>query len=354
MDFGFLNARVRARRARLLGGSVLDALVEAPGLDALIALLGGSPYGPHLASAMARYGDPSEALDAALRAMLSDDLAVLDRDAPAGARPCIGALLSFREAANLKTIARVLVKGGERAAAARLLVPAGSLDDRALRRLLGAGDLDDMAALLSSWGSPYARPFRAGLEAFARTGSLFDLERELDAFVLSRARAATARAAGALEEARATVEYLIDKTNIMTLVKLCGETRGRELAVSLFVEGGKRLLRGDYEELAAETRRDRLLDGLASRVSDRHMRAVLDTAYGEEAIFLEERLDALLAWRLDRASVVDPLGIAVPYAYMYARTRELKNLRLIARAKIFAMPARQLRRALGVADWRAV
>src|SRR3990172_5327452 len=199
-------------------------------------------------------------------------------------------------------------------------------------------------APVSTWGSPYARPLRGVIQQYMRERHLMVLELALDRFVPEHCLSSAGGHDINKKIVRRFIQERIDSINLSTLLKLSGEGLYPANMNSYFLEGGNRIDRDDFLKLAKGKDRKELLQGLIDGVKDRHWRKIISAIDPDEAFFLEEQLEELTRQNMCKLAVIEPLSIALAICFIYKKIREIKNLRLIIRAKVFDMPAIEVKR----------
>lgn len=346
MDLSYLNARVRGWRKGLFKSADYDAFIESVSVEACLDLLRPTVYGPDIGVASARFERPYDILSSALRSNLYSVFTTLWDIAPEGARPCLKALFSTWEVYNIKALLRGIDKGVPREDLFEALVPAGELDLPALKELVRSKDVGDLIRLLRTWGSPYGAPLKAGFDTYKKHHSLVEMELNLDIF---STRFFVSTISPASDDGKVISDMLadrVDSRNIMTLMKAVGEGYSKETLVEYFLEGGRRIRKGAFLSLSELPTREELLAQLLEAVNDENWRRVLYVAGAEEMDVLEELFEGLTARALSRAAIEGPLTVALAAAFIYAKTREVKNLRIIARGKLFKIPGEELKNLL--------
>lgn len=330
-DFGFVNARVRGLRARLLPSAFMGEQMASEGFGALVGALGQSSYGRDLEEARASHGELA-AVDAAIAGNFVRATQTLLRAAEGDAKRLIELLLWRYDLANLKAIVRGLHRGQDAASVEAALLPAGPLDGGALRAMLQRGDLAGAGQVLAVARHPLAEPFRKLIAAFAASGDSFEFEVGLDAAFYARWLEAAERVS-APPAFRAFIALEIDATNLRTAIKLRG--RSGELS-SFFIEGGASLRAQGFLAVAAQPRGEAIgkLTGPLASLSDAAPASV------------ERRLMALLDRSAERLAR-DPLGIGLVADYLRRKERESAQLRLLARGRYYGVPRSELERELG-------
>jgi len=347
-DLSYFNARVRGLRGRLLGNRDYEELVKAESRDQVAERLRSTAYGHDIEAALARFGSIEEALPAALKSNLSDSFEQLWKLAPEGARPFLKAVFSQWEVFDLKAMIRGISRGVGREDIRDVLIPAGEFDTAALNTLLSSRDLQDLARFLYTWGSVYAKPVSRGLPAFLRNGRTAEMEIALDRH---SSEALNSALEGEWLDARIMRGWTgmrADLVNIATLVKISGEAYTAEGAGELFVRGGRALRKNEFIRLSTLSSREELFEALRGAVTEPGISGVLDSADPRDPALLEEASEKALERRLAMIAVSEPLSIALGAAYVHMKVREVRNLRLIFRGKLFGMPEDEIRKLISL------
>ena len=347
MELSYLNARIRAWKGRLLDRETYERLINARDIHALINHLKEGVYARDIEISAARYTGERDVLEGALKGNLGRTFKDLWDYAHDNARGLLRVIFSVWEVYNLKTILRARHGGIPPDESISVLMPAGDMDEPALKELNQQKDIAGVANLLSTWGSPYAAPIKAAIPKYIRERHLILVELSLDRFLHSRCLSAAMAASGAnrkiIEE---FVRERIDGINISMLLK---QSRDEAMPVSIgeyFLEGGKWIDKAMFLKVAMVRDGGEFLRALADAVRDRRWRDAVSSAEHESAFFLEEQIEDLSRQNLCRLAIIEPLSIALAICFVYTKIREIKNLRLIARAKVFNMPAIDVKRFL--------
>lgn len=313
-DFGYLNARVRVRRASLLKESFFQEALDLAYPD-FLRLLSESVYG----QALSGQGLPE--VDQAILRTQARWVGDLPKLASGEAREAVRLLLLRNDLANLQAILRARATGRPWEEVA--LLP-GTLREGLWPQVYEAQDPAGMAQVLSLSGHPLARALRGVLRETQ------DLPR-VEALLAKRFFEEVAKASKALEEPilRDYLALEVDAENLRTAFKLQGQNLSPE---AFFIRGGRfvdrlrfaRVLEGDYaalDELSGTP-----LAGLAG------VRELRD---------LERRLRCALLAEAKRGAL-DPLGAGLVLAYAKEREWEAMRLRLLARRAYFGLPRTQV------------
>jgi len=313
-DFGYLNARVRARRQTLLKESFFQEALDLSFGD-FLRLLSETVYGPELS------GQSLAEVDRSIARTQAGLLGDLPRLVGGEAREAVRLLLLRHDLANLQAVLRAKATG--RPFEEVLLLP-GTLKEALWRQAYEAQDAAGMAQVLAVPGHPLARALR---EVLRETQDLSRVE----ALVAKRFFEDVVKTAKGLEEAflRDYLSLEVDGENLRTAFKLQGQEVAPE---ALFIRGGRfvdrvrfaRLLEGDYA----------VLDELSAT-------PFAPLAGVRDLKELERRLRCLLL-REAAKGASDPLGAGLVLAYVKEREWEAVRLRLLARRAYYGLPRAQV------------
>jgi V/A-type H+-transporting ATPase subunit C len=325
-EYDYANARIRALTSRLFDRRDYHELTAISRLDDLIARLARSHYAREIENVLARYPDQrvvSEACRLHEAKTYRRIRGFFDND---GAR-LVSVLLARWDLHNLKTILRGQESGFGPEEILDLLVPAGDLDEGALRSLVRQPTPAATADLLRTWNVGYAKVVQAALAELTETRDRIAFEVSLDTLFYERLMVVLD--AGKMND-RLALLYLareIDTINALTALRLRLErSNGFDRdAKRFFLRGGT-------------TSRDWLMK-LASFARDEEALAMLRASkFGKAVTEVESddivRMQGALERDLARFAITlfyrDPLSIATAIGFIAAKKVEASNLRLIA------------------------
>jgi V/A-type H+-transporting ATPase subunit C len=320
------NARIGARRARLLGAGSLRDLLARPSSEARVELLRALPVGAALPAELG--DDPLAAVEAALReGWRRDALGILAAAEGARARALLEAWLRLDEAAAVKAVLRGVAKRVPVDDALAAAPPTPALPEEALRRAAAALTVEEAVAVLAEAGSTLAGPLRRELPLGVE-GSVLPLEIAADRAAVEQARRACRRRG---EDGALLLRHLqdrVDVRNAETLLALAGAAP----AVDAFVAGGRRLPETEFRRLAGS--------GAAAMRSGL---SLLFPGAGAAAPWAAARaLERALVVPLRREARSRPLSIAVPLAYLAERRAEVRRVALVLRGAALELPAEEI------------
>lgn len=333
-DFGYINARVRGMRAKLLEADFYTQAMADSDFAAFLGTLGQTPYGEQLEEGQAREQGLSgvdRAVADHFRAATRSLLGFTD------GRPheLISLFLLGYDLTNLKSLARAKHAGRKVEDVRQALLPAGELKPALLDTLAATPDLPSMAQALAVTGHPLSRAFGRAVRRYASSGSLFEFELELDRSYFGTLVDALEEL-DAPEEVERFVRKQIDATNLSTALKV----RGRDVTgLDLYIPGGREIDRSTFDGITADTSA-----GALNALSGTSFSGVADT---DSLSGAERVIRSVLDEAAHRLALREPLGPGLVLDYLRRKEAEAARLRLLARGKYYDVPRDQLERELG-------
>jgi V/A-type H+-transporting ATPase subunit C len=345
-DYGYINARVRAMKSRLLSRETLYELLAARDLTAFADTLDSTDFSKDLGEAFSRAPRPAlglsgppgplglSAVEEGLRRNLCRTSAKLLTFADGRAGELLGVILERWDLENIKAVLRGKHTRLSKSDILSGVVPAGSLDEARISELAEAEDAKAVADMLATWRSSFARPLTKALSAYAQDNSLANLELALDRFYVSAGLETVKKGDRNAAKIRGILKGQIDFLNLGTALRLRGEALEEGLLVSFWVPGGEKILERHFLALA---RAESFIQALVLAPSSLHL---LEKPENEAAF--ERALSRAFALRCARLYRGDPLAIDIPVGYLGMKTIEVANLRLIARGKAYGLSQAEL------------
>ncbi len=344
LEYG--NTRLRARRSRLLGESDYVTLLTAESLDRLLGLLSDTTYGPAVAAALTRYRGIRR-LDEALRIALATELRALRRFYAGVAVPVVDLLLERWDLHNLRTILRAKAHTAEVADLPGLLVPAGTVTDAELSELADQPRVRPVLDLMVAWGLPspdQARRVASAWPEYERRGDISVLERVLSTAYAEHLDEVLRTHDDAPSDTSRLLRAEIDRMNVMTALRLRRAREEGEPGTDdaepgpAFLPGG-RIRRAVLEGArSAATAADAAAVLAAAPSSPGWDVALADWNAEDDLGSLERSLrDATTRDAIALFHGGDPLGPAIPMAYVFAKENEVRNLRWIGQGIVHGL-----------------
>ena len=346
MDWGYINARMRGMKSRLLDHRTLDNLILQPDLDSLISELEKTAYREDFIEARGRYSD-MPCIEYALRKNFVRTFRnVLGFSKEKEAERYISIFLHRWDIQNIKTVLRgknIHVTSEE---ILDCLVPAGELDEVTLTELVRQPDPKAVIDLLATWRIPYATPLTTAFPEFVKTGDLGMLECALDRFYYEDALLAVKARTPNNAMIRDIISIEIDVVNIKTALRMIRDRVEPEEAKKFLLAGGQEL---DAKKL------DRLLalhtieDAIAILATTRYrlLSGTPETSLKAQKIsVIEKQLERYLVQQGVRSFLGDPMSVASLIGYFWAKYNEITNIRIISRCKTADFSVENLREEL--------
>jgi len=337
-DYGYGNARIRGMKADLLDRRAYETLLAAASLEALIEALVATAYKEEIEAALVKHPGV-ECVAEGVRKNIARTTGSMIRFFDGRPQQLVGLLVSRWDLFNLIAILRGQARGVAAEEILATLVPAGALKDHELQELAKQPTVGATAQLMLSWRLPFAGALARSLRLAG--GDLALVETELHRI---RFRDALAALRGDENDmlVRDVIETEIDTQNLSLLIRLSSLADWRAALrarfgpadpAALLLDGGH-LSRRRLAELMAATDIEAMLRILEGTVYGPALQARLgEYRQGADAAVLERALDSHLLLKGARMFHRDPLGVAMAVGYLWAKSAEVANLRLIAQGK---------------------
>lgn len=341
LDYG--NARLRARLARRIDGATYEKLARLSP-DALLTALAETPYREAAQTAGLRYRGARGVFEA-VRLHLGASLGSMRAFYEGRAKSQVELLLGRYDHQNLRAVLRAQIRRAPRSEVEPLLVPAGTIEESVLLDLASREGLRACIDRMLAWRVP-AAPIAAALASALAEGGKGTTSIQIES-ALARGFAEQIQSAvkeGYVEPDLAWIlASEIDRDNLLVALRLQGagarHERLENLGPEVFVPGG-RLSREALWSAIGRASRAEALAALSNEPIPGAFRAPLDAWVREGSLpsLAGALAEALAEHALSRLRSGDPLSVAVPIAYVYAKEVEARKLRLIAAAAFSPHP----------------
>lgn len=347
-DYGYANARIRALKSCLLNRQDYEALIAAANGGALIQLLAQSAYKADVEAALVRYAGIHCVADA-LRRNVTRTVGSLRRFFDGRARELIEQLVARWDLFNLIAILRGQARGVAAEEILSALVPAGALTENELRELVKRPTIQATGELMLTWRLPFAGAVAEALRLSG--GDLASVESRLYQIHFRDALARLGTETND-ELVREMLKTEIDVTNLALLLRLAPLRRqSSPTALSLSLDKMSEVLNpgGSLPPyLLAELAEAADVEALIGQLGDVPYGAALRQRLEQyrqsgDVTVLERALEKLLALKGTRMFHRDPLTIGIAIGYLWAKTTEAVNIRMISQGKELGWPADMIR-----------
>lgn len=311
-----LAARAKGMTSHLLPEERLRRVERVSGFAELARELGESAYGALLPP-------PRDAGPVALERAITRSSAARMTTLSRWAGPAGGALAPLfleQDARNIRILLRGLAGAWGQESRLAGAIPTPSLDRRSLEHLARAESAGAVAGTLTAWGHPLGSALLH--EAGEAHTDLFRLETALDRG-FARAASEAARRGG--RHMRSFVAESLDVRNVLAALVLAGARREDDV-VDLFVEGGTRLSREDFQR-AVSTQDPRLAADVLRAASSG---APFAGAMAERPLGTAAVASQILAARIERlrqVSRMDPVSALPVLLFVLRLRRETTRIR---------------------------
>jgi V/A-type H+-transporting ATPase subunit C len=347
-DYGYANARIRALKSCLLNRQDYEGLIAAANGGALIQLLVRTAYKPDVEAALVRYQGIRCVTDA-LHRNVTRTVGSLRRFFDGRARELVEMLTARWDLFNLIAILRGQARGVAAEEILSVLVPAGILTETEFSELVQQPTIQATSELMLTWRLAFAGAVAEALRVSG--GELASVESRL--FQISF-RDALARLGTETNDelVREMLESEIDVANLALLLRVASLRRqtSATAVTSSVIDTGALLISGGslplylLAELAEAADVEALIGRLADVPYGQALRQRLEQyRQSGDVTVLERALEKLLALAGIRMFHRDPLTIAMAIGYLWAKTTETANIRMISQGKELGWPADMIR-----------
>ncbi len=346
MDYGYLNARIRGMKGRLLDKKALDELVLKPDIESLTAALEKTPYRQDIEEAGVKYSGIYR-LEYALRKNFSRTFTkISELIRGQEAESYLGIFLKRWDVQNVKTILRGKSIHAAPEEILECLLPVGSLDEASLSEMIKQPDVKSVIDLMAAWDIEYARPLMHAFSQYQSDKSLIPLDVALDRYHYERAMESLKKNSYDAMVVRELLATHIDVINIKSALRMARDKVSPEEAKAYFLGGGKKL----DEDFFISMINTKSVEGVLKLLEPTRysfLKAAPEESLKKEKISeLEKMLDRYIILQGISVYRGDPLSIAIPVGFFWAKYNEITNLRIIARCKTVGMSEEQVRREL--------
>lgn len=347
MDYGYINARIRGMKSRLLTHRALDDLVLKPDLESLIADLENGPYRDDIIEAKVHFAGVL-CIEYALRQNFIRTFRKIQdfTRSEVEAEQYIRIFLHRWDVQNIKTILRGKNIHATADEILGCLVPAGELDEATFRELLRQPDVRATIDMLATWRIRYAKPLTEAFPEFAKTKDLAVLECALDRFYYTDALAAVKEPTYNNKLIRDLLSLEVDVVNLRTVLRMVRDRVTPEDAERYLIAGGREFDVKKLRRLLSLSTIEEVvkaLEGTRYRFLAEVPESVMRT---QKISVIEKELERFLIRKGVGAFLLDPLSVGSVIGYFWAKYNEITNIRIISRCKTADFPIENLREEL--------
>lgn len=338
-NYPYVTARVKAKKAYLYPSDTYAKLLQME-IPQIARFLGEGVYKEEIVALGARVRGV-DLIERATADNLAKVFTQIIEMSEGGLREMVALYLGRWDVSNIKTILRGKLYGATAAEILEDLVAAGSLDASFLQALVGKETVEEVFAALE--GTIYA-------EARRQMGEPFDPAKHLagyeDALSHVYYRRLLASIRPSTDASRLFLEFMrreIDILNLKTLLRVWKAKATFDRPI--FLDGGIELkpeaLRGmvtlDANALLGRLTRTSLYEDAGAALREMEAKGVASVERILEKVHLKSA---------SRYSHIHPLSVLPVLDFLASKTREVENLRIVARGKEHGLPTDAIRELL--------
>lgn len=324
--YPYLNpsARVRARKGRLFSEKQMTELVDANNVEEVENYLKGVP---DYAETLDNYP-----LDKALDVQSAETYDFVSRLAPKEVKAPFVVMSRKTDVDNIKSLLTAKEIGLNSEETKELLIPGGDLYDD-LVNLVDAENVTDIVTGLD--GTEYATALEDALPAYEDSGMILPLESELDKHYLRKLLKSTDVPA---DENRQIVYSFIgtkvDISNLKLIIRAKQDGLTYDDISPYMLTEGYQLREWKLKDLMESPDVTNVISGLeGTKYAEPLADAIAEYNETENVAVFERALDVYLAKHAKSLASKKPLGVGPIVGYLSQKETEIKNLKIIARAK---------------------
>lgn len=324
--FPYLNpiAKVRARKGRLLSDKQIVELAESNSVEDVTNYLRSlDDYLPYL---------NEYSLEKSLDVQMADTYKYLATIAPKEIKKPFEVISTKTDIANIKALLTAKAVGFSNEKTSELLIPSGSLYDD-LDKLVDASSVTDVVAGLD--GTEYSDVLKDAIPQYEESNSLLPFSNALDKFYLHSLLHSTEVPGNEnTEKMFAYIGTQVDIANLKLIIRAKVDGLDYDVVSPYLISEGYQLREWKLKELMESQD----VPGVISSLDGTKYGDILSdalTKYNETGIVsvFENTLNSYFADYSHSLSLEKPLGIGPIIGFLSGKEKEIKNLKIISRAK---------------------
>ena len=324
--YPYLNpsARVRARKGRLFNEKQISEIVETNNVEEVENYLKGIP---EYADVLDEYP-----LDKALDVERANTYDFIARIAPKEVKDPFAVMSKKTDIDNIKSLLTAKEVGLSPDETKELLIPCGSLYGD-LESLADSEKVTDIVTSLD--GTEYAAALEDALPQYEETNMILPLESALDKYYLGNLlRSSDVPADENRQIVYSYVGTQVDVANLKLIIRAKQDGLDYDQIAPYMLEEGYQLREWKLKDLMESPDVTNVVSGLEGTKYAEALTEVIPVynETGSVAVF-EKALDVYAANYAKSLSVKKPLGVGPLIGYLSQKENEIKNLKIIARAK---------------------
>lgn len=318
------NAKIRARKGRLLTEDNMSEISDVDDVNGVSTYLRGFPdYVPYL---------DEYPIDKALEVNLADTYKLLSNVAPGQIQKPFKVMAKKVDITNIKSLISAKDVGYNAEQTKELLIPAGSLYDL-LVSLADAETVSDVLTQLD--GTEYAPVLEDALPRYEQNKMVLELESAFDNYYLETLLASTE--VSSEENTLILNNYVgtqVDLALLKTIVRAKKDGLGYNDISPYILKNGYQLREWKLKDLMEASDVNNIVSYLEGTKYLTFLSEALDEYNNTgSTVLFEKALDIQLIESAKSLATVKPLGISPIIGFLSKKETEIRNLKIISRAK---------------------
>ncbi|MDR2624225.1 MAG: V-type ATP synthase subunit C [Methanobrevibacter sp.] len=318
------NAKVRARKGRLFDEKQFSEIIETDDYKEITNYLRGFPdYAKHL---------DDHSIEKSLDIQLGETYELLSRIAPDDVKKVFATLSKKSDIANIKSLIVSIEANLSKNETKKLLIPVGSLYPLC-EQLVDSNTVEDIVAGLD--GTEYSVILEDALREYSEKGMILPLESALDKYFLENLLSASSVPSD--DNTRILHSYIgsqVDVANLKVIIRSKVDDLKYDNISPHIISNGYQVKEWKLKDLMESENVTSIVSGLEGTDYSPILSEALGTynEVGSVSVF-EKALDEYLVNYANSLSLKNPLGIGPIIGYINKKEKEIKNLKIIIRAK---------------------
>ncbi|MCL2116066.1 MAG: V-type ATP synthase subunit C [Methanobrevibacter sp.] len=318
------NARIRARKGRLFDEKQLSEIVESSNIEEITNYLRGFPdYADYL---------DNHSLEKALDIQLAETYELISKIAPKDIQSAFEVLSKKSDINNIKSLLAAKEMGFAKEETLNLLIPSGRLFSE-IEHLADANNVTDIVAGLDN--TEYSAILEDALPDYEESKMILPLESALDKYYLEN----LLKSAGTPSDENSQILYSyigdqVDIANLKLIIRAKVDGLSFDELSPHIIKDGYQLREWKLKDLMESEDVSGVISGLEGTDYSQILGDALSeySENGSVSVF-EKALDDYIISNAKSLSLRKPLGIGPILGFLSQKEREIKNLKIIIRAK---------------------
>ncbi|MDR3222919.1 MAG: V-type ATP synthase subunit C [Methanobrevibacter sp.] len=318
------NAKVRARKGRLFDEKHFSEIIEADDYKEITNYLRGFPdYAKHL---------DNHSIEKSLDIQLGETYSILSKIAPTDIKKVFVILSKKSDISNIKSLIAAKEANLSKDETTKLLIPVGSLYPTC-EQLVESNTIENVIAGLD--GTEYGSVLEDALSEYNESGMILPFESALDKHFLENLLSASSVPSD--DNTRILHSYIgsqVDVANLKIIIRSKADGLKYDSINTHMISNGYQIKEWKLKDLMESDNVTSIVNGLDGTDYYQILNEALGTYNETDSISIfEKALDEYIVNYANSLSLKNPLGVGPIIGYLNKKEKEIKNLKIIIRAK---------------------